>query len=150
MIEDKAPVFLPIYLHVRSSSLFPLGSRLNNAPCVIDMASLDKILAEDPQRLYPGHGPHIGDRAGTTSKIREYINHRLEREKQIIQAMKTLTHGSTAAGEGITVRQIVEILYAGLGLGVYTAAEKPVGAHLRKLEKDGRVLRIPDGKWKLL
>lgn len=150
MIKDKAPVFLPIYPHVRPSSLFPLASRLNSAFRVIDMASLHKVLAADPQRLYPGHGPHIGDRAGTIGKIQEYINHRLEREKQIIQAMTTLTHGSTAAEMGITVRQIVEILYAGLGLGVYIAAEKPVGAHLRKLEKDGRVLRMTNGKWKLL
>lgn len=113
------------------------------------MTSLDKLLALEPQRIYPGHGPHIKDQAAVIGKIQEYIEHRLGREKQIIQAMEKLTQDSTSAEASISVRQIVEVLYAGLGVGVYIAAEKPVGAHLRKLEKEGRVRRNPDGKWKL-
>jgi ribonuclease/clavin/mitogillin len=119
-------------------------------PRVTDLTSLNKLLALNPDRIYPGHGPHIGDQASAIGKIKEYIEHRLERERQIIQAMERLTQQSTSVEKGITVRQIVEVLYAGLGVGVYIAAEKPVGAHLRKLEQEGKVRRSPDGKWILL
>lgn len=43
------------------------------------MASLEKLLSQCPERLYPGHGPVIEDGQGT---IRHYIAHREAREKQ--------------------------------------------------------------------
>lgn len=113
------------------------------------MASLQKLCDLQPSSIYPGHGPHIPEQAMATGKIKEYIGHRLERERQILQALEQLTR-NTSTKSGVTARQIVEILYAGLGVGVYIAAEKPVKAHLRKLEKDGRVASDANGKWKLL
>jgi glyoxylase-like metal-dependent hydrolase (beta-lactamase superfamily II) len=115
-----------------------------------DMSSLQKLLDLKPSAIYPGHGPHIDNQAMAAGKIEEYIQHRLEREKQIVQTLEQLSSGISSDHPGITARQIVEVLYAGLGMGVYIAAEKPVTAHLRKLEKDGRVAIASSGKWKLL
>jgi ribonuclease/clavin/mitogillin len=106
------------------------------------MASLHKILELKPSTMYPGHGPHIEDQASSIAKVEEYINHRNERERQIIAVLEEKG--------AVTSREIVEVLYAGLGTGVYIAAEKPVVAHLKKLEIDGKVVKTADGKWKLL
>jgi ribonuclease/clavin/mitogillin len=126
-------------------------SNVADADCAYqDMTSLQKLCELQPSSIYPGHGPHIVGQAPATEKIKEYIKHRLERENQIIQAFAQLTSETTSTNSGITARQIVEVLYAGLGMGVYMAAEKPVTAHLRKLEKDGRVARDSSGKWILL
>ncbi|KAJ9128017.1 hypothetical protein QFC24_000304 [Naganishia onofrii] len=103
---------------------------------------LHKILELKPSTMYPGHGPHIEDQASSIAKVEEYINHRNERERQIIAVLEEKG--------AVTSREIVEVLYAGLGTGVYIAAEKPVVAHLKKLEIDGRVVKTADGKWKLL
>ncbi|KAJ9108985.1 hypothetical protein QFC21_000308 [Naganishia friedmannii] len=107
-----------------------------------DMASLQKVLELRPTVLYGGHGPHVGDQRSSVAKIEEYINHRNERERQILAVLEERT--------SFTPREIVEVLYAGLGIGVYIAAEKPVVAHLKKLENDGKVARTADGKWRLL
>ena len=46
--------------------------------------SLERLLGEAPQRIYPAHGPCIED---GVAKLREYIAHRLEREDQILAAL---------------------------------------------------------------
>lgn len=117
----------------------------------LDMASLQKLLELQPSTIYPGHGPHTDGRAPAIAKIEEYIKHRLERESQIVHALEKLTSEADESSEtGITTRQIVEVIYAGLGIGVYMAADKPVTAHLVKLERDGRVSRDSTGNWRLL
>lgn len=116
----------------------------------LDMASLQKLLELQPSTIYPGHGPHTDGRAPAIAKIEEYIKHRLDRETQIVHALEKLTSESESSKTGITTRQIVEVIYAGLGIGVYMAADKPVTAHLVKLERDGRVSRDSIGNWRLL
>jgi ribonuclease/clavin/mitogillin len=115
------------------------------------MASLQKLLELQPSTIYPGHGPHTDGQASATAKIEEYIKHRLERETQIVRALEQWTaDANTSSKTGVTTRQIVEVIYAGLGIGVYMAAEKPVTAHLVKLERDGRVARDSAGNWRLI
>ncbi|KAI5454524.1 Beta-lactamase-like protein 2 [Naganishia albida] len=114
------------------------------------MASLQKLLELQPSTIYPGHGPHTDGRAPAIAKIEEYITHRLDRETQIVHALEKLTSEAESSKTGITTRQIVEVIYAGLGIGVYMAADKPVTAHLVKLERDGRVSRDSIGNWRLL
>lgn len=116
----------------------------------LDMASLQKLLELQPSTIYPGHGPHTNGRAPAIAKIEEYITHRLDRETQIVHALEKLTSEAESSKTGITTRQIVEVIYAGLGIGVYMAADKPVTAHLVKLERDGRVSRDSIGNWRLL
>ena len=93
------------------------------------MHSLDRLLAEEPTVIYPAHGPKIEDGSG---KIREYIAHRLEREKQILEAL--------AAGcEDIA--SIVKRVYAAYPEALHAAAGSTVSSHLVKLEREGQVRR---------
>jgi ribonuclease/clavin/mitogillin len=93
------------------------------------MSSLERLLAENPGRIYPAHGPCIED---GVAKIREYIDHRLERDDQILAAM----------GDGADiVSAIVEIVYAAYPKALHAAAGQSVTSHLVKLEREGRVCR---------
>src|SRR2546422_731580 len=48
--------------------------------------SLEAMLALCPRVLYPGHGPVVED---GMSKLREYVEHRLMRERQVLEAMRS-------------------------------------------------------------
>ena len=78
-------------------------------------------------KLEPGHGDAIDD-AGQV--INEYIDHRLERERQIVDA---LTKG---AG---TIGQVVDVVYADLPTGLRPAAVHQVIVQLKKLLDDSVV-----------
>jgi len=93
------------------------------------MASLERLLAEAPTRIYPAHGPCIED---GRAKIREYIAHRKQRDDQILAAM---ADGARSVGA------IVKIVYAAYPESLHAAAGQSVTSHLRTLERDGRVRR---------
>jgi glyoxylase-like metal-dependent hydrolase (beta-lactamase superfamily II) len=78
-------------------------------------------------RLEPGHGAGIDD-AGAA--ITEYIDHRLERERQIVAAV---TQGAGTIGD------IVDVVYSGIPAGLRHAAVYQVGVQLTKLSLDGAV-----------
>ena len=77
--------------------------------------------------LCGSHGAAVSDAKG---KIEEYIAHRLEREKQILEAVR---NGAK------TPREIVEKVYVGLKPELIRLAEKSVEAHLEKLKAEARV-----------
>jgi glyoxylase-like metal-dependent hydrolase (beta-lactamase superfamily II) len=93
------------------------------------MNSLERLLEEEPTRIYPAHGPCIED---GTAKTREYIVHRLERDRQILDAMD---RGAALPGE------IVEIVYAAYPKVLHPAAAQSVISHLLRLEARAEVLR---------
>ena len=93
------------------------------------MQSLDRLLDESPRVLFPAHGPRIDD---GMAKVREYIAHRLQREQQILAALRA---GSDR------VAGVVAIIYAAYPVALHAAAGQSVGAHLLKLEREGRVRR---------
>ena len=98
------------------------------------MTSLDRLLAEQPKRIYPAHGPCIED---GSAKIREYIAHREERDGQVLAAM----------AEGAeTVAAIVAIVYADYPKELHAPAGQSVTSHLRKLEAEGRAERMDDAE----
>ncbi len=66
------------------------------------MASLDRILSLQPRVIYPAHGKVIED---PVPKIEYYIQHRNQRERQILE---TLTSGD---GQAMTAMDIVKIVY---------------------------------------
>jgi endoribonuclease LACTB2 len=106
------------------------------------MASLRRVQALAPRRIYPAHGAVIEDAAG---KIQEYIDHRMEREKQILQTL----------GDGArTVPEMVKVIYAEVPEKLHVMAGKSVHSHLKKLVKDGRVAeeKLPSApsRWRLL
>jgi ribonuclease/clavin/mitogillin len=105
--------------------------------------SLERLLAQNPTAIYPAHGPLIGD---GKAKIREYIAHRYERERQIVT---TLRDGP------LDIPAIVARIYAGYPETLHAAAGESVGSHLRKLEREGRVSGSgvdthADARWKLV
>jgi glyoxylase-like metal-dependent hydrolase (beta-lactamase superfamily II) len=107
------------------------------------MSSLDRIEGERPKRIYPAHGPCIHDGPG---KVREYIEHRLDREAQIIAALGSETR---------SVIEIVRTVYAAYPEALYPAAGQSVTSHLIKLEVEGRAARsdgdtdsVLDVRWK--
>jgi glyoxylase-like metal-dependent hydrolase (beta-lactamase superfamily II) len=100
------------------------------------LASLERLLALDPRRLLPAHGPAI-DRP--SDLIRAYLRHRREREAQIVEAL-----GSSPA----SIPLIVQRVYERLPVELHGAAAESVLAHLQKLASEG-VVRVEDGLWSL-
>jgi glyoxylase-like metal-dependent hydrolase (beta-lactamase superfamily II) len=98
------------------------------------MASLERVLALEPIRLLPAHGPVIDDPARLLSR---YLAHRRERERQVLAA---LVAGDT------TPEAIVARVYVGLAPELTTMAGDSVTAHLHKLLREGRV-RHDDRGW---
>lgn len=93
------------------------------------MRSLRALLALEPARIYPAHGPRIDD---ATGKIREYIAHRELREQQIVDQL----------GQGVSaVSEMVARIYADVPTFLHPAAATSVRSHLRKLEREGRARR---------
>ena len=77
--------------------------------------------------LLGGHGPAI---AAPYQKIDEYISHRLERERSILEAVRA---GAT------TPKEIVEKVYTDVSPKAYGMAERAVIAHLEKLKDEGHL-----------
>ena len=96
------------------------------------LASLERVLALEPERLLPAHGPVIDD---PQKLLRGYIEHRREREHQILDA---LSQGDDTAD------QIVTRVYRGLKTELLPMAREGVVAHLVKLEREGRARRNGD------
>jgi len=90
------------------------------------LRSLETLLALGPRRIYPAHGPVIED---GVAKIREYIAHRHDRERQILAVLD---------GGPATVSEIVKVVYAAYPVTLHPAAGQSTAQHLRKLEREGR------------
>lgn len=83
--------------------------------------------------MFPAHGPAIGS---PRAKVAEYIEHRLERERNIL----------TAVREGKrTIPEIVAEVYTDVHPRALPWAERAVLAHLDKLVEDGLVETTPNG-----
>ncbi|HEV8457176.1 MAG TPA: MBL fold metallo-hydrolase [Methylomirabilota bacterium] len=91
------------------------------------LESLRRVQALDVRRIYPAHGPVIEDAQG---KIQEYLDHRMLRERQILEAL-----GAGAR----TIPEMVRVIYADVSPALHAAAAMSVHSHLRKLKQDGRV-----------
>jgi glyoxylase-like metal-dependent hydrolase (beta-lactamase superfamily II) len=105
------------------------------------LASLRRMLELDPRTIYPGHGPVVLD---AKAKLREYLDHRAEREEEILAGL--------AAGDR-TVDALVERIYAEHPLEVRDLAARSVAAHLHKLETEGRVAkagRVAERTWTIV
>lgn len=90
------------------------------------LSSLARLLSLEPRRIYPAHGPLIED---GVAKLREYIAHRHERERQILAVLERGPSG---------VMEIVRTVYAAYPEALHAAAAQSTTQHLRKLEREGR------------
>ncbi len=93
------------------------------------MRSLERLRALEPDAIYPAHGPVIRD---GTAKVREYIEHRRQREHEIVDALR--------AGQSL-IPDIVARVYAAYPAALHVPARSSVCSHLLKLEREGRVRR---------
>lgn len=96
--------------------------------------SLRKLLNYNMRMICPGHGPVIKE---ARRKLEELIQHRLEREEQVIAG---LIQGKA------TVVELVAGIYPELDKRLYEAAKGQVLAHLMKLEREGRVSSLGTGE----
>ena len=101
------------------------------------MASLRKLLTRDDAVLYPTHGGPIRE---PKPFVQAYIDHRLEREAQILACLR----GGTR-----TIPAMVARMYADVDKRLHPAASRSVLAHLIQLEQEGRVT-AKDGYYRLL
>ena len=125
VLEEEGALFSgDNVLGVGTTVIPPFGGDLG-----VYMRSLDCLLAENPTLIYPAHGPRIED--GRT-KLREYIDHRQEREQQVLEALDC----------GLSsIEAIVKRVYAAYPEALYSAAAWTVANQLLKLEREGRVSR---------
>lgn len=89
--------------------------------------SLQALRELHPKRIYPAHGP---TREDAVALIDEYIAHRLQREQQVIEALRT---GANTIG-AMRLR-----IYPELDNRLHGAAEIQISAHLIKLQEEGLV-----------
>jgi glyoxylase-like metal-dependent hydrolase (beta-lactamase superfamily II) len=99
------------------------------------LRSLRRVSALNPKRLLPAHGPPIED---PQAIIRQYIDHRRTRERQILSALEA---GCTS------VERITETIYTDLSPALVPMARESVLAHLQKLQADG-LARVDDSGWR--
>jgi len=103
--------------------------------------SLRRLQQMDVRRIYPAHGPVIED---GPAKIAEYLEHRMLRERQILEAL----------ADGVeTIPAIVARIYVDVAPALHPVAALSVESHLKKLAREGRAHedKQPDrpSRWKL-
>jgi ribonuclease/clavin/mitogillin len=105
------------------------------------MKSLDSMSKQFGGRAYPGHGPVIED---GPAKILEYIKHRKQREKQVLDVLAQDRDG------GWSSTNIVKVIYKDYPENLWEPAEKGVLQILDKLQKEGKVVYSKERKtWAL-
>ncbi|CRK99469.1 CLUMA_CG012665, isoform A [Clunio marinus] len=97
------------------------------------MKSLELLSKLNISVIYPGHGDIID--SSPTKKIQFYINHRNEREKQILDAIIT-------SSKPLTDMDIVAIAYVTTPKHLWPAAAVNVNQHLIKLKKEGKIIDV--------
>jgi glyoxylase-like metal-dependent hydrolase (beta-lactamase superfamily II) len=126
-------------LDIRSGTLFCGDLLVNGGTVAIApsaggdlaqyLASLRRLLQDQPRRIYPGHGPPV-DNPGAL--IRAYIGHRLAREQQIVDEL---------AKAGGTEAELTARVYPEVGDELKKAARENLRAHLLKLAAEGRAVQ---------
>ena len=101
--------------------------------------SLTRLQEIEIAEVVPAHGPIIAD---AQAKIAEYIDHRMLREQQVLQALEELPPGAT-------IPELVPLIYQDVDPKLHPIAAWTVEAHLLKLEREGLVER-QDGGWVLV
>jgi len=122
MPEEKA-LFTGDVVLSGSTSVIPAG----DGDLLDYMNSLKRLQGLDVRRIYSAHGPVIED---GPERIAEYIAHRLQRERQILEAV----------GDGVdTIPAMVKKIYAEIPEKLHMMAAQSVESHLKKLAREGRV-----------
>ena len=102
------------------------------------LSSLHRMRDQFSDRAYPGHGPVIED---GRARIKEYIQHRQQREEEVLGVLK-------GAEPARTAMQIVKVIYKDYPEDLHEPAEKGVVQILRKLKGEGKVVMVESEGWR--
>jgi glyoxylase-like metal-dependent hydrolase (beta-lactamase superfamily II) len=94
------------------------------------LKGLERLRGRTLEVLCPGHGPSIWD---PQSKLTEYIDHRLDRERRLLQAL--------SAGV-LTVADLLDWAWSDVPAQLRPVAAVTLAAHLDKLAEEGL---LPEG-----
>ena len=118
-----------------------LGTVAISPPPYGDMAlyiqSLERLKTLDCAVMLPGHGQAVHD---VPHKLQELIDHRHEREEQVLRLL--------ADGKN-TPPAMLSAIYPELDKRIMPMARRQIEAHLAKLEAEGRVRRSGE-EWVLV
>jgi glyoxylase-like metal-dependent hydrolase (beta-lactamase superfamily II) len=137
LVEEKA-VFTGDVVLAGSTTVIPA----EDGDLLDYMNSLKRLQALGVRRIYPAHGPVVED---GPALIAEYIEHRLLRERQILEVL----------GDGpSTIPSMVERIYAAVPKNLHAMAGQSVASHLKKLAREGHVREHPipntASRWELI
>lgn len=93
------------------------------------LAALQRLRDAAPRVLLPGHGPPVED---PVAKLDEYVGHRLERERLLVEALGTGRR---------SVDELLEAAWGDVPGGLRFAAAVTLTSHLHKLREEDR---LPD------
>jgi glyoxylase-like metal-dependent hydrolase (beta-lactamase superfamily II) len=95
--------------------------------------SLGRLRSLPLDVLCPGHGPYVWNPA---AKLDEYVAHRLEREKRLLEALSA----------GLRTRdELLDSAWSDAPVELRDFAALSLASHLEKLAEEGR---LPEGAWK--
>lgn len=93
------------------------------------LESLRRLRALDLEVLCPGHGPYVWDPA---AKLDEYLAHRLDRERRLVEALDAGLRGE---------EELLDAAWSEVPAELRGAAALTLRAHLEKLREEGRLPR---------
>lgn len=102
--------------------------------------SLRRLQTFDIEQLIPGHGPAI---TKPQAKLAELIQHRLDRDAQVLSGLRKGKH---------TIGELMKSIYPELDKRLFRMARGQIRSHLAKLEAEGHAVREGEGddeRWRL-
>lgn len=115
------------------------------------LSSLHRMRDWVKGRGYPGHGAVIEH---ATSRIDEYIQHRQQREDEVLRVLRYGTLDNSEP-ESVPKRrlwtplELVKVIYRNVPESLHLPASHGVVQVLQKLESEGRVIHDASGAWEL-
>ncbi len=123
---DSRTVFVGDLLQLGTTVFIPASSGGSLADY---LASLERVRQLSPARAWPAHGPVIED---PMALIQYYLDHRRQREQQVLSAL----------ADGLaSVAAIADRIYTDLAPALAPMARESVLAHLVKLEGEDKARR---------
>ena len=89
--------------------------------------SLERMIELSPSVIFPSHGIALGG----VNKLQVTLDHRREREKQVLDLFN----------QNKTEEEMLEVIYEGVDRRLFPYARKTISAHLFKLENEGKIKR---------